>query len=117
MLKFKLVLPTWVLDLLKAAQTLNRYQKLLKDFLGKIFPSKYEDIIFILLSCTGGFLFIQLFSHNSIEQFRTSKKSGKFFFGKCSKRVDFRSEVKGKELVSDILKNTGGKGIHLFQRI
>lgn len=45
------------------------------------------------------------------------KKKRKFSFGRCKKGVDFKSEMKGKELVSDTLKNTRDKGIDFFQSI
>jgi len=83
----------------------------------KILLFKYRDFLIILLSCTEELLFVHLFSQTATEQFRTLKKLGKFLFGKCSKGFDFRREVKGKELVSDAIKNTRDKGIEFFQSI
>lgn len=54
---------------------------------------------------------VDLFLHDSIEQLKTLKKK----FGKCSK--GFESEMKGKDLVSNTLKNIRDKGIDFFQSI
>lgn len=54
---------------------------------------------------------VDLFLHDSIEQLKTLKK----LFGKCSK--GFESEMKGKDLVSNTLKNIKDKGIDFFQSI
>lgn len=54
---------------------------------------------------------VDLFLHDSIEQLKTLKK----LFGKCSK--GFESEMKGKDLVSNTLKNIRDKGIDFFQNI
>lgn len=54
---------------------------------------------------------VDLFLHDSIEQLKILKK----LFGKCSK--GFESEMKGKDLVSNTLKNIRDKGIDFFQSI